>query len=205
MGYETSMDVFEAMETCRAMRHLKPDPVAEESIRKVVHAATRASNPGNSQGWEFVVLRDTEAKSRIGEALREVMHPIIEGMAADDSSASGRRMYAGVKHLMDGFEAVPVYIFVCGHVVYPPQNPLKELVPAALYPASQNLIVAARALGLGTTFTTFHMMVEPVVREVLGLPDELELGVMIAMGWPDRPFGLVKRKPVDEVLHWDRW
>ena len=203
------MDVFEAMETCRAMRYLKPDPVPEETIRKVIHAATRASNPGNSQGWDFVVLQDAATKARIGSALREVMHPIIDGMAAADANAdggpTGRRMFAGVAHLMERFEAVPVYIFVCGRVIYPPQSPLKELVPAALYPASQNLIVAARALGLGTTFTTFHKMVEPVVREVLGLPGEVELGVMIAMGWPERDFGPVKRKPLDEVLHWDRW
>ncbi|MDG2308466.1 MAG: nitroreductase family protein [Candidatus Binatia bacterium] len=199
------MDVFEAMETCRAMRYLKPDPVPEDSIRKVIHAATRASNPGNSQGWEFVILRDPDAKARIATALRDVMHPIIDEMAAGDPSAGGRRMYGSVKHLMDSFEMVPVWIFVCGRVVYPRENPLPELVPAAVYPASQNLIVAARALGLGTTFTTFHTMVEPVVREVLELPDELRLGVMIALGWPERPFGPVRRKPLDEVLHWDRW
>jgi len=199
------VDVFEAMETCRAMRHLKPDPVPEEAIRKVVHAATRASNPGNSQGWDFVVLRDPERKARIGRAVRDAMGPVIDGMAAADDTAAGRRMYGSVKHLMETFESVPVFVFVCGRVVYPPQSPSSELVPAALYPASQNLIVAARALGLGTTFTTFHTMVEPLVREVLALPDEVVLGVMIALGWPERSFGPVKRKPVDEVLHWDRW
>lgn len=186
------------------MRYLKPDPVPDDAIRKVVHAATRASNPGNSQGWDFVVLRDAGRKARIGEALRRVMHPIIDGMASEDSGER-RNMYAGVKHLLDTFERVPVYVLVCGRVVYPPQSPSKEMVPAALYPASQNLIVAARALGLGTTFTTFHTVVEPVVREELALPDDVLPGVMIAMGWPERPFGRLVRKPLDEVLHWDRW
>ncbi|MBW2231006.1 MAG: nitroreductase family protein [Deltaproteobacteria bacterium] len=199
------MDTFEAMETCRAMRYLKPDPIPEDAIRKLIHAATRASNPGNSQGWDFVVLRDAHIKAKLGDAIRGVMSPIIDAMASAEQDPAGRRMYAGVKHLIEGFEAVPVYVFVCGRVVYPYENPIEEMVPAALYPAAQNLIVAARALGLGTTFTTFHTLIEPVVRDVLALPDEVRLGVMIAIGWPAREFGPVKRKPVDEVLHWDRW
>lgn len=199
------MDVFEAIETCGAMRYFKPDPVPEESIRKVLHAATRASNPGNSQGWDFVVVRDPEAKARIGSALREAMHPVLDAMADDDGTARGKRMYASVKHLIDAFDSIPVCIFVCGRVVYPPQNPMPELVPAALYPAAQNLIVAARALGLGTTFTTFHQVIEPLVREVLGIPPDVRLGVMVALGWPDRPFRPVRRKPLDEVVHWERW
>jgi nitroreductase len=199
------MDVFEAMETCRAMRYLLPDPVPEDSIRQVIHAATRASNPGNSQGWDFVVLRDAAAKAKLGEAIRSVMRPIIEGMASAETDPVGRRMYEGVQNLMEGFEAVPVYVFVCGRVVYPYESPMEEMVPAALYPAAQNLIVAARALGLGTTFTTFHTLIEPVVREVLALPESVRLGVMIALGWPARAFGPVRRKPLEEVLHWDRW
>jgi nitroreductase len=198
-----AMDVFEAMETCRAMRYLKSDPVPDDAIRKVIHAATRASNPGNSQGWGFVVLRGASAKARIGAALRKVMRPAIDALAADDPR--GERTYAGVRHLLDSFERVPVFVFVCGRAVYPRASPRPELVPAALYPASQNLIVAARALGLGTTFTTFHTAVERDVREVLALPDDVLLGVMIAMGWPERPFGPVARKPLEDVLHWERW
>jgi nitroreductase len=200
------MEVFEAMETCRAMRYLKPDPVPEELIRKVIHAATRASSPGNSQPWSFVVIRDAGVKSRVGAALRQALGPAIEGLAR---SARRRpveeRMYAGVKHLLAGFEAVPVYVLVCGRAVYPPERPSREMLSAALYPAGQNLIVAARALGLGTTFTTFHALVEPTLRAELALPNDLILGVMVAMGWPARRFGPVARKPLDEVLHWDRW
>jgi nitroreductase len=187
------------------MRYLKPDPVPEEHIRRPIFAATRASNPGNSQGWGFVVLRDAAAKAKLGEAIRHRMRPVTDAMASAEVDPAARRIFEGVGHLLDGFEAVPVYVFVCGRVVYPPQHPLEEMVPAALFPAAQNLIIAARALGLGTTFTTFHTSVEPVVREVLALPDEVRLGVMIALGWPERAFGPVGRRPVDEVLHWDRW
>ena len=199
------MDVFEAMETCRAIRYLEAEPIPEDTIRKVIHAATRASNPGNSQAWDFLVLRDAERKERIGEALRKRMLPVIEALSADDKSVAGQRMYSGVLHLLRNFERVPLYILVCGRAIYPPQNPTPEMVSAALYPAAQNLIVAARALGLGTTFTTFHATAEDVVRRELAIPDDVTIGVMIAMGRPARPFGPVKRKPIDEVLHWDRW
>ena len=63
------MDVFEAMETARSMRFFRPDPVPDELVEKVLWAATRASNPGNSQGWDFVVVRDVEQRRRLGEAV----------------------------------------------------------------------------------------------------------------------------------------
>ena len=94
------MDVFEAMETCRAMRYLKPDPVPEDTIRKLIHAATRASSPRNSQPWAFVVLRDPDVKARLGEALREVMSPVIEGIAAKESDPVVQRTYTGVSRLL---------------------------------------------------------------------------------------------------------
>jgi nitroreductase len=79
------------------------------------------------------------------------------------------------------------------------------MVYAALYPAAQNLIVAARSLGLGTTFTTFQLAAEAEMRAALGLPSDVSIGVCIALGYPDRPFGPVARKPVDQVVHWEKW
>ncbi len=199
------MDVIEAMETCRAIRYLKPDPVPEALLRKLVYAATRASNPGNSQGWEFVVLRDPAKKRRIQEALEGTMAPAIENLGADETDPVQRRVLAGAGHLIRHLDQVPVLVFVCGRLVYPPQAPSEQMVWSAVYPAAQNLIVAARSLGLGSTFTTFHMAAEGTVREVLGIPAEVRIGVTLALGYPDRPFGPLARKPVDDVLHWDGW
>ena len=193
------------MESCRAIRYLKPDPVPEELIRKLVYAATRASNPGNSQGWEFLILQDSETKKRLRDALAEVMLPAIDAMAVGEEDVVQQRIFAGARHLVDHFDAVPVLIFVCGRNIYPPDDPDECFVGSTVYPAAQNLIVAARALGLGTTFTTLHMVIEPVVREVLGIPPEVFIGVTIAVGYPDQAFGPVKRRPIDEVLHWDAW
>lgn len=198
------MDVLEAMETCRAIRYLKPDPIPEALLRKVVHAATRASNPGNSQGWDFVILQDAAKKKAIREALEISMLPAIENIDPGDDPVD-QRVLAGAQHLIRNLDQVPALIFVCGGLVYPPGAETEMMIWSALYPAAQNLIVAARSLGLGSTFTTFHIAGEKVVRETLGIPEEIRIAVTIALGYPDRPFGPVARKPLDDVLHWDQW
>jgi len=196
------MDVIEAMETCSAARYLKPDPVPQELIERVIYAATRASSPGNSQEWDFIVVRSPETKQKI----RDLLAPRFRERVG--VSAGGRvthRMIAGATHLAETLHEVPAIIFVCGPVAYPPNAPLEQFVWSALYPAAQNLIVAARALGLGTTFTTFHMFMENELRDLLGIPREVKFGVMIPIGWPQKEFVKVKRKPLAEVIHWEKW
>ena len=162
------MDVIEAMETCSAARYLKPDPVPQDLIERVIYAATRASSPGNSQHWDFIVVRNRDAKQKI----RELLVPRFKAMAVGVSTTgrTSSRMMAGAIHLAETLNEVPAIIFVCGPVAYPPNAPMEQFVWSALYPAAQNLIVAARALGLGTTFTTFHMFIESELRELLGMP-----------------------------------
>jgi nitroreductase len=197
------MDALEALETARAMRYLKPDPVPEALLEKLVWAATRASSPGNTQGWEFVVVRERATKERLGAAVRERMGSGIRAMPTDDDMQ--RRMITGAGHLLEHFADVPAWIVICGRKIYPPQAPSEAMVWSTVYPAGQNLIVAARALGLGATFTTFHLAAEKEFRDALGIPPELYLGVSVAVGYPARAHGSVKRKPVEEVIHWERW
>jgi nitroreductase len=197
------MDVFEAMGTCRAMRHLKPDPVPDDLVERVLWAATRAPSPGNSQGWDFVVLRDAAKKSRIADAVSAAMAARVAAMPRPDDTT--RRMLDGTENLIATLGRAPVIVFVCGGVVYPPGAPREAFTWSAVYPAAQNLLVAARALGLGTVFTTMHMTAEPTVREVLGIPDHIRIGAMIPIGWPDRPFGPLTRRPVADFVHHDGW
>ena len=198
-------DLFTALSTCRAMRRLQDKPVPRETLEKLVFYATRASNPGNSQLWSFVVLTDPAKKKRIGEAVRAVMGPAFAGRGAGSGTATERRMLDSARHLVANLERVPALIFVCAKDGYPPNNPNRAFVWSAIYPASQNLIVAARGLGLGTVFTTFQMVAEKVVRETLGIPDEILIGTTICVGYPQRPFGPVARKPVADVIHWEKW
>jgi nitroreductase len=196
------MDLIEAMETCSAARYLKPDPVPQDLIERVIYAATRASSPGNSQEWDFIVVRNSEVKQK----MRDLLAPRFKAMRA--GAQTGRvtgRMIDGAMHLAETLNEVPAIIFVCGPVAYPPNAPIEQFVWSALYPAAQNLIVAARSLGLGTTFTTFHMLMENELRELLGIPEGIKFGVMIPIGWPQNDFVKVKRKPIASVIHWDKW
>lgn len=198
------MDVFEAMGTARAIRYLKPDPVEPDLIEKLIWAATRASSPGNSQGWDFVVVTDAEKKSRIGGAVSDAVSGAIRD-PGPEADRSVRLMMTGARALAEGLATAPVLVLVCGRIVYPPGSTDERSVWSACYPAAQNLIVAARALGLGATFTTFQRRAEQVVRGTLGIPDDVRMAALIPVGWPDRPHGPVNRRPVDEVIHWDGW
>jgi len=198
------MDVFEAMGSARAIRYLKADPVEPELIEKLIWAATRASSPGNSQAWSFVVVTDADRKARIGGAVADAMSGTWRE-PGPDADRSVRIMLRGAKALADGLATAPVLILVCGRMTYPPGNPDELMVWSACYPAAQNLIVAARALGLGATFTTFQRRAEAVVRGTLDIPDDVRMAALIPVGWPDRPHGPVNRRPVEEVIHWNAW
>jgi nitroreductase len=198
------MDAIEAMGTCRAIRHLRPDPIPDELLHKVLQAAICAPSPGNSQGWDFVVVRDASTRRRIGDAVRAAMGPVLASMPEGDDPSRNRTL-RGLRYLVDHLGDAPVLIFVCGIPIYPAANPQEEYVWSTLYPAAQNLVVAARSLGLGTVFSHLHRPAEAAVREILDLPAEARIAVTVPLGWPDRPFGPVKREPLEKSLHWDRW
>ncbi len=197
------MDVFDAMSTCRAMRYLKPDPVDDDLIEQIITAATWAPSPGNSQGRDFVVVTDPTKKATIGDAIEAVMAPRVDAMERPDRTH--RLMLDGTAHLVSTLKNCPVLILVCGKAVYPPASPRESFVWSSIYPAAQNLIVAARALGLGTVFTTFHGTADPVIRSTLSIPDDVHIGCLIPVGWPERKFGPLNRLPYEQVVHFDEW
>ena len=198
-----NMDVFEAMGTCRAMRQLRPDPVPPEMVDRIMWAATRAPSPGNSQGWDFVVVDAPEPKARIAEAISAAMADRVQAMPRTDRTT--RLMLDGTATLIHTLAHAPVLVFVTGPVIYPAAAPQERFTWSALYPAAQNILLAARALGLGSVFTTMHMTAEPTVREVLAIPDAVRIAAMIPIGWPVGRFGPVNRRPVEDFVHHNRW
>ena len=196
-------NAIDLMQTCIAMRHLKADEVPETLITQVIQAATYASNPGNSQNWKFIVVRDRARKERLGATVQTVMGSRFASGPTGDVSRD--KMMAGAQRLVEGFAEVPVWIFVIGFNRYPPHEPNEKFVWSTVYPASQNLVLAARSLGLGTTFTTFHYVAEQKFREELGLPEDAYLGTAIAMGYPEKKFVKVNRRPVEDVICWEQF
>jgi len=197
------MDLFEAMSSCRAIRYLKPDPVPEDLVEQVITAATWAPSPGNSQGRDFIVVTDKAKRETIGNAIEKAMGSRVAAMERPDRTH--RLMLDGTQHLLATLKTCPVLVFVCGKAIYPYEAPRESFVWSSIYPAAQNLIVAARALGLGTVFTTFQGVAESVIRETLTIPDDVLIGCMIPMGWPDRNFGPLNREPFENVIHRNSW
>lgn len=198
------MDVIEAMETCTAMRYFKEDPVPKEEIEKLIYAATRASSPGNSQGWEFLVIDDPEVKSVMENKILEGMGPFFANRPPGADGVE-ERMMQGAEHLARNFAKVPAWIVCMARKVYPPHDPQESFMHSTAYPAAQNMIVAARSLGIGTCFTTFPGQAEPEIREMCNVPDDLHMFVYVAVGYPERKFMPVKRKPIDDVITWNQY
>lgn len=196
------MEVLEAMDTCTAMRYFKEEPVPREDLEKLIYAATRASNPGNSQGWEFVVIDDENLKNLIGEVVLQGMAPAFANKP-EGLDGVGERMYLGAEHLANNFAKVPAWILGASRKIYPPHAPEDVFMHSTIYPAGQNLIVAARSMNIGTCFTTFHRSAEPIIRKLCNVPEDVHLCLFVAVGYPERKFMPVRRKPLEDVLHWN--
>jgi nitroreductase len=199
---DTSAIVLEVLGTARAVRYFTPEPVPAEVVEQLVWAATRAPSPENSQDWAFICVDDRAILERI-QAETRALAPVLAEKQRQDPEAA--RTLAGASHLATNLAEVPLVIFVCGRLAYPPHAPREQMAWTALYPAAQNLLVAARALGLGAAFTLLHQSAEAVVRAELGLPDEMLIAATIPVGFPASAPGPVRRRPVGEVLFKNRW
>ena len=192
------MDVFEAMRTTRAMRRLdNSKPVSDDDIWTIVEYATKAATGGNSQPVRWIVVRDAEKRKRLGEIYKECWAQVgamyRQRTPADDTQTN--RILTSADHLGEHMGEAPVLIIPAS----------KGGDPGSVYPGVQNLFLAARALGLGTTLTTVHKLKEAEVREVLGIPDDVQTWAMIPVGYPTGKWGEAKRRPVEETTYWDGW
>ena len=203
-------DVWETIYTQRAIRRWTDQPVPDELIWKVIEAGTKAPSGSNLQPWRFIVIKDQETRDAISAQLRQGLeNPGLQAMI-DNAIKSGtkgeRLMMTGARGLFENLASAPVFIVPCIYQISSPtQDPQSLLAGSSIYQAVQNMLLAARALGLGTVMTTFQGAVDGVLREHCGIPDDAVPAAIIPMGFPDGNFGPTNRKPVDEVTNWERW
>ena len=160
--------LFEAIDTQRGLRRFKPDPVPDDMITRVLQAAIKAPSGGVQQGWSFIVVRDPEIRRKIGDLYRTGSRFDIR----DDMTGQQRRVYRLAQHLEDHLDDVPVLIVAC----------LRGGLGsgASIYPAVQNILLAARGLGLASVLTTRQSRFEADIKEILGIPDEVSTAALLA-------------------------
>lgn len=200
-------DLFHIIRTTRAMRRLKPDAVPDELIDDVLAAALCAPSGGNRQPWQFIVVKDPEIKRQIQVYYRRAFDEVVGPHYAAGEPPSGvtaeqyARQHAAVEYLTDHFHEAPVWIVAC--LDSRPARPNRGS-GASIYPAVQNILLACRALGLGATLTTRHLLHSRAVDDILGLPVGVHSYAIVPIGYPQGRFGPVRRSR-DGVVFEDRW
>lgn len=207
------MDFFDLVGNVRAMRRIKPDPVPISMIRKVLDAGTKAASGMNTQPWAFVVVQDKEGKEFLADRYRWAMDDRFgDGLRVKegDDSPMARTIHA-VQYQIEHLAETPAIILICGVRDWPFAVPKEQRIGhgppnyGAIYPCVQNMLLAARALGLGATLTTMHQMFEAELHERFAIPEEYGVVVMMPIGFPMGNFGPVSRKPAEQSTHLDKF
>ena len=193
--------LFEAMRTQRAIRYFKPDPVPREAIDKILEAASKAPSGTNRQMWHFVIVQDAELRAKLSDIYRRAGRNALPNLQwlADVNP----RILRSATHLVEHMDEAPVLLLAC--IEHGGETTLTT--GSSIYPAVQNILLAARGLGLGSVLTTFHKQYEDEVREIFGIPNTVETAALLPIGYPadGAGYGPTRRKPMEEVTHWDGW
>lgn len=204
------MNLREAIETTGTCRFYLPDPVPEDVLRRVLDATRWAPTGGNRQGVRFVVVRDASMR----RALADLYLPLWEQYASRATVKPGAplpKLLANADHMARHLHEVPVLVVVCAQTADLMATDrhlgrVSVVAGASIYPSVQNLLLAARAEGLGTALTTLLCAVEPKVKELLAIPDDVATAALIPMGYPARGFpAKLARRPLEESVFADRY
>ena len=196
-GERLDMPLGEAIYSLRAIRRHKPDPIPDEDIQAILDAAIQAPNGGNMQPWHFLVVTDPDLRAKFAPLYREAWWAKRNdsGWYTPDDLPDE---YKSPMKLADEIGTSPVLVFVCA---------LAKGGAAAnsVVPAVQNMLLAGRALGIGSTITTLHPAVEDRVRQLFAIPETAQVVYCMPFGYPRGRFGPVSRKPLDQVSSFNQW
>ena len=198
----TDISLFDAINAQRAIRFFRPDPIADHVLDQILNAALRAPSGGNSQPWAFVAVRDVDLKRQLAVWYKDHWDNVYSKRVDRQDSPVSR----SAEHLVNTFADVPAVVIPC--IRGSKGSGRDKLVTgASIYPAAQNLMLAALALGVGSVITTFLQNHEEKVKDLLGIPEDYQTACAIPMGYPsgEETFGGSKRRPLMEVVHYDHW
>jgi nitroreductase len=205
-----TVSLYEGLLSTRAIRRYTDEPVPDEVLRDILFAATRAPSGSNRQPFRFIVLTSGPvagtAKRLIGETARSfwqdkrIADGYDKGSGAETDSPKSR-MARTMQHYVDNFESVPVLVLGC----FVPYRHTTHTDGASVYPACQNLLLAARSLGYGGVMTIWHFAVADQLHELLQMPPEVEIMATITLGRPAGSHGPVRRRPLPELVYGDTW
>jgi nitroreductase len=210
-----NMPLQDAMMTQRALRRVLPDPVDDALVLKCIELALHAPTGANGQNWEFIVVKDRRLKQKLAKRYRQgwkVQYGVIirRAVARDESMAKIAR---AVQWQVDHFAEVPVLVVGCLRLgVREGRLPFVRMPHAAesaywgsIYPSVQNLLLAARAMGLAASLITLPLWSRTSGRRLLGLPRSVNPCCIVTLGWPRGHYGPTTRKSVDQVTHLDAY
>lgn len=204
-----SVDLLEGLATTRAIRRYRDEPIPASDLATIMFAASRAPTGSNRQNYRMLCLVDgpnaVKAKGILGESFRAGWkakqsadgYTTGSGVSADSPKA---RMARSMEHFVEHFERTPVVVLPC---VRRRHHSMTD--GASVYPACQNLLLAARALGYGGVITGWHAPVEAELRTLLGIPDDHDIAACIPLGRPMGKHGPVRRRPLAELVYDDAW
>ena len=204
-----TIGLMEGMATTRAIRRYLPEPVPDDVLCDILFAATRAPSGSNRQPFRFMVFTDSararEVKSLIATGAQSLWNQKRTADGYDDATTTDdtpkARMARTMQDYVDNFADVPVLVLAF-LVRYREPTPTEG---ASVYPACQNLLLAARAHGYGGVLTGFHGFVEKELRAMLGIPDNVFIAATISLGKPAGRHGPVRRVPMNELVYGDTW
>lgn len=206
----------EVISTTRSIRRIKPDPVPQDVLDRVLQAAVWAPSGGNRQPWRMVVVRDPQQKRRLRDLYVAEWSVYVDFNMANVKDAPqdvkdrvAATLAPGTR-LAETLDEVPVIVMFVhdSRLIYVTDDKLGRtsvVGGASLYPAVQNLLTAARAEGLGGVLTTLICRREPEVREILGLPTEWAVHAMVPLGYPKGSHGPLTRMPLEQMVRYDTW
>ena len=206
-----TMSLHDVMYNCRAMRKLDTRDVPEEMLIKLVDAANQAPSGSNMQGMRWLVVRDADQRAKIAELNKTAVEAYLQMQAASAESLphqdaeKRKRMFAAVKWQADNMQNIPALMIACYVFDEPVPPEMAAFAGASVWPGVQNLLLTARAMGLGAAPTTLGLTDRKAFKDVVNMPENIEPYALVPVGWPLGNFGPVTRLPVEETIIWDKW